>query len=243
MRSNSLPSHPIAKPSLSIKQMTSTNINFLQQQLLIGTTFHKESIIYTYSLSLSRIDYCNSLLFGSTHDVTSHLQRIQNYAARVILRLPKSSSITIHLKSLHWLPVKVRSTYKIACLCYHCHSSTAPSCIRGAPWSAANRLHGQRTGAFSWRPVLGLFRKTDQFRLEPTQNCAPGWWCDLESSVYHLALEMYSGIFRHAINPLALSRMHTKHQLHPCPHPTHHCHGYHTHTPTVTNPTAFHAQL
>ena len=50
---------------------------------------------------LSRMDYCNSLLFGSTHDVTSHLQRIQNYAARVILRLPMSSSITIHLKSLH----------------------------------------------------------------------------------------------------------------------------------------------
>ena len=76
---------------------------------------------------LSRIVYCNSLLFGSTHDVTSHLQRIQNYAARVTLRLPKSSSITIHLKSIHWLPVKVSSTYKIACLCYHCHSSTAPS--------------------------------------------------------------------------------------------------------------------
>ena len=43
---------------------------------------------------LSRIYYCSSLLFASTHDVTSHLQRIQNYAARVILRLPKSSSIT-----------------------------------------------------------------------------------------------------------------------------------------------------
>ena len=41
------------------------------------------------ALVLSRIDYCNLLLFGSTHDVTSHLQRIQNYAARVILRLPK----------------------------------------------------------------------------------------------------------------------------------------------------------
>ena len=79
---------------------------------------------------LSRIDYCNSLLFGSTHDVTSHLQRVQNYAARVILRLPKSSSITIHLKSLHWIPVNVSSTYKIAC-CYHCHSSTAPSYVTG----------------------------------------------------------------------------------------------------------------
>ena len=72
---------------------------------------------------LSRIDYCNSLLLGSTHDVTSHLQRIQNYAAKVILRLQKSSNIAIQLKSRHWLPVKV--TYKIACLCYHCHSSTA----------------------------------------------------------------------------------------------------------------------
>ena len=59
----------------------------------------------------------------------SHLQRIQNYAARVILRFPKSSNITTHLKSLHWLPVKVRSTYKIACLCYHCHSSTASSYV------------------------------------------------------------------------------------------------------------------
>ena len=81
------------------------------------------------AFTLSRIDYCNPLLFGSTHDVTSLLQRIQNYAARVILRLPMSSSITTHLKSLHWLPVKVGSTYKIACLCYHCLSSTAPSYV------------------------------------------------------------------------------------------------------------------
>ena len=79
-----------------------------------------------FAFVLSKIDYCNSLLFGSTHDVTSHLQRIQNNAARVILRLPMLSSITIHLKLLYWLSVKVRSTYKIACLCYHCHSSTAP---------------------------------------------------------------------------------------------------------------------
>ena len=61
--------------------------------------------------------------------MTFHLQRIHNYAPRVILCLPKSSSITTHLKSLHWLPVKVRSTNKIAFLCYHCHSSTAPSYV------------------------------------------------------------------------------------------------------------------
>ena len=96
---------------------------------------------------LSRIDYCNSLLFGSTHGVTSHLQRIQNYAARVILCLPKSSSIAIHLKSLHWLPVKARSTYKIACLCYHCHSSTALSYV-------ADMLHRKPPLAPAHTPCL-----------------------------------------------------------------------------------------
>ena len=45
------------------------------------------SLVSTFALS--RIDYCNSLLFGSSHDVTSHLERIQNYAARVIFRISK----------------------------------------------------------------------------------------------------------------------------------------------------------
>ena len=103
---------------------------------------------------LSRIDYCNSLLFGSTHDVdvTSHLQRIQNYASRIIVRLPKSSRITIHLKSLHWLPVKVRSTYKIACLCYHCHSSTAPSYVTGM--RHRKPLHTRNTRSSSYTMPL-----------------------------------------------------------------------------------------
>ena len=78
---------------------------------------------------LSRIDYCISLLLGSSHDMTTHLQRIQNYAAQVILHLPKLSKITTHLKSFYWLTVKVRNTCKIACVCYHCHSSTAPSYV------------------------------------------------------------------------------------------------------------------
>ena len=102
---------------------------------------------------LSRIDYCNSLLFGSTHDVTSNLQRIQNYAARVILRLPMSSSITIHLKSLHWLPVKVRSTYKIACLCYHCHRSTAPSYVTDMLHKKPSHTRNTRSSSYTM-PLL-----------------------------------------------------------------------------------------
>ena len=102
---------------------------------------------------LSRIDYCNSLLFGSAHDETSHLQRIQNYAARVILRLLKSSSITMHLKLLHWLPVKVRSTYKIACFCYHCHSSTAPSYVADMLHRKPSHTRNTRSSSYTM-PLL-----------------------------------------------------------------------------------------
>ena len=104
------------------------------------------------AFALSGIDYCYSLLFGSTHDMTSHLQRIHNYAARVILRLPKSSSTTTHLKSLQWLPVKVRSTYKITCLCYHCHSSTAPSYV--AEMLLKKPLHTRNTRSSSYTMPL-----------------------------------------------------------------------------------------
>ena len=54
---------------------------------------------------------------------------MQNYAARVILRITKLANINTHLKSLHWLPVNVGSTCKIACLSYHCHNSAAPSYV------------------------------------------------------------------------------------------------------------------
>ena len=85
--------------------------------------------------------------------MTSHLQRIQNYAARVILSLPISSRITTHLKSLHWLPVNVRNTYKIACLCYHCHSSTAPSYV--ADMLHKKPLHNRITHSSSYiMPLL-----------------------------------------------------------------------------------------
>ena len=78
--------------------------------------FSREHIAHSYKKLCKHGFGKNEQIKGTAHD-------------KKILRLPKLSSITIHLKSLHWLPVKVRSTYKIACLCYHCHSSTAPSYV------------------------------------------------------------------------------------------------------------------
>ena len=85
--------------------------------------------------------------------MTSHWQRIQNYAARVILCLPKSCSKTTHLKSLNWRPVKVRSTCKIACLCYHCHSSTAPSYVADMLHKKPSHTRNTRSSSYTM-PLL-----------------------------------------------------------------------------------------
>ena len=103
-------------------------------------------------------------------------------------------------------------------------------CVRGAPSIAANRLHGQRIGAFSRRPVWRLTRKTDKLRLDSTKSCVPGRWDDWVTSVRHLALGMCSGISRiatnligfvsHAYYPPTSSMTQTTHhshdQLHTC---------------------------
>ena len=55
---------------------------------------------------LSRHDYCNSLLAGLPDHKPAKLQRIQNSAARLVLRKPRCESTSPLLKILHWLPLK-----------------------------------------------------------------------------------------------------------------------------------------
>ena len=51
-----------------------------------------------------------------------------------------------------WLPVKVRSTYKIACLCYHCQSSSAPSYV--TDMLHKKPLHTRNTRSISYTVPL-----------------------------------------------------------------------------------------
>ena len=53
---------------------------------------------------LSRLDYCNSLLFGCSQYLLNKLQKVQNNAARLDRRVSKTDYIS-HLASLHWLPI------------------------------------------------------------------------------------------------------------------------------------------
>ena len=65
------------------------------------------------SLVLSRLDYCNSILSGSPKCLIQKLQRAQNTAARLTLRMPRTEHTMPLLRMLHWLPVPSRIAYKI----------------------------------------------------------------------------------------------------------------------------------
>ena len=80
-----------------------------------------------HALVTSRLDYCNSLLYGCKTSSIKRLQRIQNYSARAICKIAKYDYISPVLKQLHWLPVKTRIEHKLLTLTFKAVHGQAPS--------------------------------------------------------------------------------------------------------------------
>ena len=85
----------------------------------------RESLIHAFISS--RLDYCNSLFYNIPAYQLGKLHRIQNAAARLILKESKFCQITPLLMNLHWLPVKCRIHFKILFLTFRAINFLAPS--------------------------------------------------------------------------------------------------------------------
>ena len=80
-----------------------------------------------HSIVISRLDYGNGLLYGVPDKLLDKLQRVQNVAARVVVKASRYDHITPILKSLHWLPIRYRTEYKLLLLTFKALHHLAPS--------------------------------------------------------------------------------------------------------------------
>ena len=74
--------------------------------------------ILVHAVVSSRLDNCNSLFFNMGKGNMFKLQKVQNAAARLVVRKGKRCSITNVLRELHWLKVEARVMFKILLLVY-----------------------------------------------------------------------------------------------------------------------------
>ena len=151
---------------------TTTHINRLSGQLFstlqaINKIRHllnnDTTKIVMQALIISKLDYCNSQLIGSTKKDLQKLQRIQNMASRIIYQKRKYDSVTPCLMDLHWLRIQERVVYKVAVLMFHCIiEDTAPVYLK-------NLVHHRRNSR-SLRSFELMNLSTTQHKLSFVQN-------------------------------------------------------------------------
>ena len=83
--------------------------------------------ILVHAFITSRLDFCNSLLYGLPKQTTERLQHVQNAAARMVALTHKHEHISPVLQELHWLPVEQRIIFKLLLMTFKCLNGIAPS--------------------------------------------------------------------------------------------------------------------
>ena len=101
------------------------NIGFIRKYL----TYDAAKIII-HAFVVSKLDYCNSLLYGLPSYLIRKLQHVQNSASRLVNQCPRIWHITPVLTDLYWLPVSFRIEFKIMLITYKVLHDRAPIYIQ-----------------------------------------------------------------------------------------------------------------
>ena len=76
----------------------------------------KTTELLVHAFVSSKLDFCNSLLYGVPKHLLRKLQSVQNSAARLVTSSSKFDHITPLLMQLHWFPIAEHIKFKIVLL-------------------------------------------------------------------------------------------------------------------------------
>ena len=78
------------------------------------------------SLIFSKLYYCSSVWANSSKRNLKKVQRVQNFAARIIAGTKKHEHISPVLRELNWLPIHLAFQYRDTVMAFKCVKSLAP---------------------------------------------------------------------------------------------------------------------
>ena len=153
------------------------------------------------SCVLSRLVYCNSLFMSTPSSVIQPMQKVQNTAARLILRASRHQNCTHLLHQLRWFPISERIKYKTACMCYSASTGSAPSYLSELLhlYSPSRSLHSSsdtrvlKLQLFN-RKTRG-FRTFSHFGSHCLEQCPPRHQATLSSFKGRLKTFLFSEYF------------------------------------------------
>ena len=132
-------------------------------------------------------DYCNGLLSSLPKSYTLRLQCLQNWAARLVFTVNRQQDPKPLLKSLHWLPVKQRISFKLLLYVFKSLNGMAPVYL-----SNCFKLHV---------PKRNLRSSTDRLRLDyPRTRVQAG-----DRSFTVCASKLWNSIPVHIRQPVSVS--------------------------------------
>ena len=146
------------------------------------TTSACEALVHAFISS--RLDYCNSLLYGVGDLQLLRLDSVLRAAARLVLRKRRYDSISGDIRDqLHWLPVRQQIDYKLCVMVHNCLRGQAPSYLSEMLSTVASvpGLHGNRSAA---RGDLNIPRtKTVSFGPRSFEVAGPTLWNSLPVNI------------------------------------------------------------
>ena len=74
----------------------------------------------------SKLLYCSSVWSNTSNSNIEKLQKVQNFAGRIVLGLSRYDHISEGLRSLNWLPIKDRLKLNDATMVFKCINNLAP---------------------------------------------------------------------------------------------------------------------